>query len=329
MGAIETFDPEDNIPFGDQLKTVVHSKTFDASNPFSGIKKLDLEMMFKTEPDPLDFVLPGLVRGTVGLMVSPGGAGKSMFLLQGALHIATGRDTLGLGQVATGRVVIFSGEDTAEALHHRLYAMYRQFNFTDKEICDAKRNLEIIPTVGTSIDIHNTHVMNAMRDITRDARLVGLDTLTRYHTLDENKAEDAKRIMATLEELAYKQNQSVIFAHHVSKAAVSSGMQELQQAARGSSVFVDNARWASFVASMTKQEAEKLKIEEEDRLKYVKWNVCKQNYSAPIKDIWLERKKGGVLIPTDFLNDEQKEYLYKQASQSTGGNSNGWKSNKR
>jgi hypothetical protein len=95
-------------------------------------------------------------------------------------------------------------------------------------------------------------------------------------------------------------------------------MQELQQSARGSSVFVDNARWASFVASMTKQEAVKLKIEDEDRLKYVKWNVCKQNYSAPIKDLWLERKKGGVLIPTDFMSDDQKEYLHRQASQSSG-----------
>jgi len=37
---------------------------------------IDILHAFENEPPPLDFVLPGLLAGTVGAMVSPGGAGQ-------------------------------------------------------------------------------------------------------------------------------------------------------------------------------------------------------------------------------------------------------------
>src|SRR5690606_39725932 len=39
---------------------------------------LDLALAFKTSPPPVDYVLPNMVAGTVGAIVSPGGTGKSM-----------------------------------------------------------------------------------------------------------------------------------------------------------------------------------------------------------------------------------------------------------
>ena len=43
---------------------------------------IDILAAMQNKPEPLNFVLPGLVRGTVGAIVSPGGAGKSAFALQ-------------------------------------------------------------------------------------------------------------------------------------------------------------------------------------------------------------------------------------------------------
>ncbi len=43
---------------------------------------------FAAAPPPLDYVLPNMVAGTVGALVSPGGAGKSMLALQLAAQIA-------------------------------------------------------------------------------------------------------------------------------------------------------------------------------------------------------------------------------------------------
>lgn len=39
---------------------------------------LDLMAAFNDPPPPIDYVLPNMVAGTVGALVSPGGAGKSM-----------------------------------------------------------------------------------------------------------------------------------------------------------------------------------------------------------------------------------------------------------
>ena len=39
-------------------------------------RRMDLRYIFDTPPPPLDFVLPGMVAGTVGLLVGAGSAGK-------------------------------------------------------------------------------------------------------------------------------------------------------------------------------------------------------------------------------------------------------------
>lgn len=45
---------------------------------------------FEHQPQPIDYVLPGMVAGSVGAIVSPGGAGKSMAALQIGATLASG-----------------------------------------------------------------------------------------------------------------------------------------------------------------------------------------------------------------------------------------------
>ncbi|MBP4078002.1 AAA family ATPase, partial [Aeromonas sp. MrichA-1] len=45
-------------------------------------KPIDILASFTELPPPIDYVLPNMVAGTVGALVSPGGAGKSMLALQ-------------------------------------------------------------------------------------------------------------------------------------------------------------------------------------------------------------------------------------------------------
>lgn len=51
-------------------------------------KPINILEAFAAAPPPLDYVLPNMVAGTVGALVSPGGAGKSMLALQLAAQIA-------------------------------------------------------------------------------------------------------------------------------------------------------------------------------------------------------------------------------------------------
>ena len=84
---------------------------------------LDIRFCIETEPPELDFVLPGLLAGTVGGLIAAGGVGKSTLALQAAIDIAVdvaGVDLLGLGVEKHGRVVILAGEDPDVALHHRI-----------------------------------------------------------------------------------------------------------------------------------------------------------------------------------------------------------------
>src|SRR5690606_5342122 len=84
---------------------------------------LDLMAAFTEPPQLIDYVLPNMVVGTVGSLVSPGGAGKSMLILQLAVQISGGPDLLKVGELPTGAVVYLPAEDPPVAIHHRLYAL--------------------------------------------------------------------------------------------------------------------------------------------------------------------------------------------------------------
>ena len=85
------------------------------------MSQLDILKCYQTPPPPRDYVLPSLIAGTVGSIISPGGQGKSMLALQLAHHITGFADLLGLGEYGIGRVVYLSAEDGADILHERLF----------------------------------------------------------------------------------------------------------------------------------------------------------------------------------------------------------------
>lgn len=86
---------------------------------------MDLDAVLGQEPPRLDFVLPGLLSGTLGVLVSPGGAGKSMLALGLASCVAAGRSLWNLlpGDPTAGTTLLVSAEDPSAILAHRLHAM--------------------------------------------------------------------------------------------------------------------------------------------------------------------------------------------------------------
>lgn len=281
--------------------------------------RVDIAGFFVKKPSPLDFVLPGLLAGTVGLLTSPGGTGKSMLALQLSAAVALGVDRLGFGEVKAGSVLFFAGEDPLEALHHRLHDIGRHYDAAEQNLIAGRCDIRCL--VGMGADIVSDQWYDWIADMAKGRRLVIIDTLNRFHSLDENSSTDAKQIMMRLEKIAHTSNCAILVLHHVSKSAAMNGQSDAQQAARGSSVFIDNARWGSFLCVMTAKEAEPLKVSENDRRKFVRWNINKQNYSAPFPDMWFERAEGGVLVKANFSSIETKVGAYANAS-GKGGISN-------
>ena len=275
---------------------------------------IDIRAAFTNEPPELDFIWPGFLAGTVGALVAPGATGKSYWALEAAMGIAcsvAGGDVLGLKLKKTGRVVYLAAEDPEPALIRRVHAVGRHVD--DEAAREAiADNLVLEPIMGRRFDVMNEQQLDRMVEKCADTRLIVLDTLSRVHSMDENSNGDMARLLSTLEYVAASTGASVLFLHHVSKGSVSGGQADQQQAARGASALVDNARWAAYVAKMTERESERLSanpvarqpIGNERRHFYVRFGISKQNYDEPQGDQWYERRVGGggVLVPVELVD---------------------------
>jgi len=242
--------------------------------------------------------LPGMVAGTVGALISPGGAGKSMLAVQLAAQLAGGPDLLGLGDLPTGQVVYLPAEDPASAIQHRLHALGQHLDSGQREAVAA--GLTIQPLIGAGPDLLEPRWFSALQRIAEGKRLLVLDTLRRFHSAEENASGPMAQVIGRMEAIADGSGCSVVFLHHASKGAALMGAGDQQQASRGSSVLVDNIRWQSYLSGMSAAEADDLGVDERQRGYFVRFGVSKTNYGPPFSARWYRRGDGGVLLPAVF-----------------------------
>ena len=169
----------------------LHTTTILKSKRREGImaddhKPMNILSCFYEQPKPLDYCLPNMLAGTVGSLVSPGGAGKSMFALQLACQIAGGPDLLEIEDYPTGRVIFLPAEDPAIAMHHRLFAFANYLSEDDREII--ADNLVIQPLLGLCPNIMDEKWFEGILRAAAGKRLMILDTLRRFHTEEENSS---------------------------------------------------------------------------------------------------------------------------------------------
>lgn len=280
---------------------------------------LDLMAAFTEPPQPIDYVLPNMVAGTVGALVSPGGAGKSMLILQLAAQIAGGPDLLEVGELPTGAVVYLPAEDPPVAIHHRLHALGAHLTAAQRQaVADG---LLIEPLIGKCPNIMARDWFDGLKRAAEGHRLMVLDTLRRFHIEEENASGPMAQVIGRMEAIAAETGCSIVFLHHANKGAAMAGAGDQQQASRGSSVLVDNIRWQSYLSGMTQAEAEEWGVDEEQRGFFVRYGVSKANYGAPFQECWLRRHEGGVLKPA-VLERQKRQSPTKLKSVARGGSDN-------
>lgn len=270
-----------------------------------------------TEPPPmLDYVLAGLLAGSVGALVGPGGAGKTMLLMQTACDIAAGAP-IGGGILTAGflsddgaPVAFFLAEETHAVMHHRLqaaiHAVRHMTQFNSSAACNAlvgrlSENLRIYPlggagrsarwTVGRSANDTKT-----MADACKDARLVIVDPLRRFHSGEENDAAHMSAVVEAFEQLAADTGAAVILSHHTNRSSSLAGAGALASAARGSSALTDGVRWQTNLSSVGEHVAPRYGIAESERNCFVRLDVAKANYmSAPAPMVLRRDSSTGTL----------------------------------
>lgn len=275
---------------------------------------IDLRAAFENEPPTLDFIWPGFLVGTVGALIAPGATGKSFWALEAAMSIAcsvAGGDLVGLAPARTGRVVYLAGEDPEPALIRRVHAMGQHLDQAAREAI--AENLTLEPIMGQGKNVMDDRQLRRLISDYAGARLIVLDTLSRIHNCDENSNGDMARLIGQLEKIAVGTGAAILFLHHVSKGSARDCQTDQQQAARGASALIDNARWCGFVAKMTEDEAQRFSDRSYDREPigndrrgyFVRFGVSKQNYDSTPLDRWYSRHAGGVLLPVELLNAKQ------------------------
>ncbi len=270
------------------------------------IMPMSIRASFQGPKRHLDFVLPGFLRGTIGLLVGAGGSGKSFLALQSAISRAIGEDVFGIWRqpIAQGRTLILSVEDGEDIIHNRLHEIGTHLTSEMWDLVDS--NLEIMPMFGRSFRIAErtgdriliSYLMEELCNYVKSHgfSLIIIDTLNRsLGGLDENSNGEMGEMLAVLEWVCREANTAILLLHHANKLSVRDGATD-QAAARGASALVDNARWAGVMAGMSDTELKGFDIAADDRRSWVKLDLPKLNYSASEQIKWLRRVEGGVLV---------------------------------
>lgn len=267
---------------------------------------MDIMATLSEPPPVLKFIIPGLLEGTMGVLVSPGGAGKSMLSTQIALSVAAGQDFWGvLGEhPPINRVLMVNAEDPAVILARRLHSL----KDSNPRALDASSiaNLRIKAVHGKNWSVGTwdgsaftpSDGLAILRAELKEyvPGLLIFDTLNRVLAgISENDNAALGRIISEVEEVCAETKTASLILHHTSKATALGGMGDAQQAARGASAITDNARWQTNLITMDVKEAEERGVSAEDRRSWVRMCVTKVNYAAAPPDRWLHRGASGVL----------------------------------
>lgn len=275
------------------------------------LKPLDLAWALTAPMPPLDFVLPGLLPGSFGLMIAPGATGKSTLALDVAVSMALGRPIAGglFSGVPAGKAVMLAGEESERLLAERVRSL---LNLSEQGLPALYDNLVLLPMAGNSstllCDGRPTIAYEELSALAQGARLIIVDPVRRLHGGDENNSAEMTKFVVAMESLAKATGAAVMGIHHANRA--SSADSASQNASRGSSALVDGARWQINLSRMDEKTAEAHKVAEAERALYVAVDFAKTNYLAPRPRCWLKRQPGGRLLLTTLEPRSTKVHAF-------------------
>lgn len=254
----------------------------------------------------LDYVLPGLLSGTVGLIVGQGAIGKSMLALQVGLSVATGQPVAGgLWQPGgSGQVALIFGEDPPSILQERLYWLRQHAGIDDQMAADIDLSLAVHSAIGEDMRIVSRSsgggyadgpFVPVLRKLAQGQRLIVIDPLAFLINVEENDNGAMTRLVQTLQGVALDTGCAIVVLHHVSKGGSSEGEREEWAAARGASALTNSVRWQVNLRPPNKSELTDCGISADARGLWVRVATTKVNYGQPPEPAMLYRERGGIL----------------------------------
>lgn len=323
--------PEEEIPEEAQREIEKSEE-----KPVTQRNRLGLDLFeLITPPDDaqfkkLDFVLPGLCHGDVGVLAGSGGTGKSYVAMELAHSVAYGTkffDADGSQYYNPDKprhVKVLNFEDRQANLWNRLIAIRnyaRQTHYLAggwhgwdrmQVLCGHKHAmlLKVMDAMGRI----NMPVLELFGELCKDTDLLILDPLAQLHKADENNNTLMSNLMSIFGYIAEQTHTAILLVHHASKGAVMSGTANEQQATRGASAIVDASRLTMTLLRVPAGAGGKERRSGAKEGDVELW-FPKLNAHAPIPEIALQREQGGVLIqkceprkPDEYEPDDWRKY---------------------
>ncbi|MEX3944814.1 helicase RepA family protein [Paraburkholderia sp. BR10937] len=267
--------------------------------------KLNIRHILTTPPPALDHVLPGLLAGTVGALIAPGGVGKTMLLTQIGCAIAAGLPILGGALTgsnpAPGKVVLLLAEEPAGVVHHRLHGVAEQLKQSmalpsheklQDLLAHLEGNLDIYPLSGHGSLVHfgdGKEEYGHLVALCKGARLVVFDPLRRFHDGDENDTATMTAIVNKFERLAHDTGAAVLIAHHANRMSMTTGGGEHAYASRGCTALTDGVRWQANLSPVSELLASEFRIPKSELRQYVRLDTPKTNYVGSFETVVLRK----------------------------------------
>ncbi|MBK8200757.1 MAG: AAA family ATPase [Acidobacteria bacterium] len=222
-----------------------------------------------------------LCRQYVTVMASAGGVGKSSVAIAWALSLATGRPLVGDRVHHRSRVLIVTAEDNMEEMRRRLKAarMHHGIDLIGAGwlavVCLTGSTVSLTKMSETG-DVVETGGADRIAETIRRHRsdVVILDPFVKLSGAPENSNDGIDVVMRALVRIADKCNCACLVLHHNRKGQATPGDADL---ARGAGAIVAAARVSLTVTGMTTDEASKMGVLDDDRVRLIRIDDAKAN----------------------------------------------------
>jgi hypothetical protein len=256
------------------------------------------------------------VRKYLSATIAPGGVGKSALALTEAVAMASGKPILGL-KPRPLTVWYWNGEDPLDETQRRIAAACIHHRVAPADIegrlfIDSGRETEICMAKGSPRGfVPNEEVKRDLIEAIRENGIdvVIIDPFVSSHEVAENDNGQIAAVCKRWAQIADETGCAVEFVHHARKLAVGGSGDVTADDARGASALLAAVRSARTLNTMTKDDAEKAKVEQPRS--HVRMDDVKANLAPPAEGAkWFKLVSVGLGNGTAFdpeASDPQDE----------------------
>ena len=264
------------------------------ANPALAVWNAGRDIGDLTSLPPRQFLLGTVFcKGNASMLGGPGAVGKTSVRIAQYLALATGKTLTDERVFKRSRVLLLSFEDDADELRRRIGAAIKHYGIADAELdgwlyfaalggADGKIALLDINQQVVRCELVNS-LSRRIDELHLD--LVAFDPFIKCHSVAENDNTGMDAVMEILTDLAKKHDIATDSIAHNNKGLAEPGD---ANRLRGASAQKDAARLVHTLTAMSKEEAERFGVSEQERSAYVRFDRAKANYGRAIDTKWFK-----------------------------------------